>query len=130
MERSSIGHTSISSRPDERLFHRQSPVEGETSFGTQVLQASEVVELTSPGTSQSPAFAQELANLRGVLRDQGGPSASRENAKSDGSGHTQIPETELPPAAFIMQLLKSLRDEQGTQCALDPLGSYLTDMAD
>lgn len=93
-------------------------MEGDISFGTQALKASEVPELTIPVAFQSPALAQELANLRDMLKDQGDSKIIQGDDKSDKLGHPQTPHIELPPLAFVKQLLKSLGDGNGAQHTL------------
>ncbi|KAF5004106.1 hypothetical protein FDECE_9379 [Fusarium decemcellulare] len=92
--------------------------EGESSFGTQALNASQIAELTSSEASQSPSVLLELTKLRDIAHHQSTARSvwnqyvtgmPRKGLKSD---------IELPPSSFVIQTLRVLRELKGTQAML------------
>lgn len=101
-----------SSTPSGRILVKRPPlVEGETSFKTQALCASQIEELNSPVVQQSPLLVQELANLRDALQDQETTVVGKGNLKLDELEQTHTVDVKLPSPTFVMHLLQLMADE-------------------
>ncbi|RKK19757.1 hypothetical protein BFJ65_g6471 [Fusarium oxysporum f. sp. cepae] len=109
---------SISTLLDRALVKRPPLVEGETSFKTQALHASQVEELKSPAAQQSPTFVQELANLKDALQDQETSGLGKGNVKSGQLEQAHVPDVKIPPPTSVMQLLQLMADERHTNLVL------------
>ncbi|KAH6950944.1 hypothetical protein DER45DRAFT_579137 [Fusarium avenaceum] len=115
---SSSEFTSSSASSGRILVKRPPLIEGETSFKAQALCASQVEELNSPVVQQSPAFVQELANLKNALQDQETTMVGGDSVKADELDQTHALDVELPSPTFIMQLLQLMTDEGHTNLIL------------
>ncbi|EXM24766.1 hypothetical protein RAB80_002274 [Fusarium oxysporum f. sp. vasinfectum] len=109
---------SSSTLSDRALVKRPPLVEGETSFKTQALHASQVEELKSPAAQQSPAFVQELANLKDALQDQETSGIGKGNVKAGQLEQTHVADVKIPPPTSVMQLLQLMADERHTNLVL------------
>ncbi|TVY66272.1 putative transcriptional regulatory protein [Fusarium oxysporum f. sp. cubense] len=103
---------------DRALVKRPPLVEGETSFKTQALHASQVEELKSPAAQQSPTFVQELANLKDALQDQETSGIGKGNVKAGQLEQTHVADVKIPPPTSVMQLLQLMADERYTNLVL------------
>lgn len=117
---------SISTLLDRALVKRPPLVEGETSFKTQALHASQVEELKSPAAQQSPTFVQELANLKDALQDQVTSGLGKGNVKSGQLEQAHVPDVKIPPPTSVMQLLQLMADERRKQWAFNPFYDAMT----
>lgn len=94
--------------------HRAALPEGDSSFGSQALHASQIAELTSSEASQSPIVMLELAKLRDMAQDQTAPRSVRHHYLSGLRREGPKSDMELPPSDFVVQVLRVLREMKGT----------------
>ncbi|KAM5345682.1 hypothetical protein ACJ41O_011543 [Fusarium nematophilum] len=98
--------------------HRAALPEGDSSFGSQALHASQIAELTSSEASQSPIVMLELAKLRDMAQDQTAPRSVRHHYLSGLRREGPKSDMELPPSDFVVQVLRVLREMKGTESLL------------
>lgn len=85
------------------LGFRSGSFEGESSFGSQILLASQISELTTARTGNSPGVVEGLASLKGLLDNDERLHVSKSHLNN------QISDMELVPSNFVLQLLRTVR---------------------
>ncbi|RMJ20164.1 hypothetical protein CDV36_000281 [Fusarium kuroshium] len=112
-------HCSTGSNPVVRqqhdVFGDHTQEEGDSSFGRQALNAIQVAELTSSESSHSPAVAQHLASLRDMAREHEASGLNRDDYISAPVPATDNLKMRLPPSAFVLAVLRVLRERKGVQ---------------
>ncbi|KAF5008709.1 hypothetical protein FDECE_5036 [Fusarium decemcellulare] len=102
---------------------RHAPLpEGESSFGRQALHASQVLEISASEASQSPAFMQEMAKLHGMAHESGVSATNLQDYSFGADWSSPRPDVDpgvdLPSSALVLQVLRLLKKQPGTQCLM------------